>query len=301
MVQKIKCKMFLICTFVVVLLTTFACGGSNVIMGNEPMLTIIDDDGDVHFFTDLLPIIEEMDVPISTAVTIKRIGSSKRWMNWEQLNLLSEKGIEVLCHGFYHDNYEQVKKKKESVLKKEYSDAKAILKEKGFNSGDILVYTSSTGNFPFVRKIAKSTFRCAIKIGGNKYNDKYSDKYALSRYRIDFANTEGKIDYSIKDIKQYIDSIAHNNSWGIFMIHTSNTKWRCRVEVDSYGNIIYDQNGKPKLMYRDSKLVLDDEGIYPTYGKLVYLPILKESILYARGKGVKIVNVNYAYEYLYEF
>ena len=65
-------------------------------------LTIIDDDGDIHFLTDVVPLMEELGVSISTAVTTRRIGSAKRWMSWEQIEYLNANGYEVLNHTYKH-------------------------------------------------------------------------------------------------------------------------------------------------------------------------------------------------------
>ena len=172
---------------------------------------------------------------------------------------------------------------------------------RGITSGDYLVYSSSTGNFERVQKVASQLFKCGIKIGGSTVNNAESNQFALARYRIDYASTEGHEDWNLDDMKAYADEVALSGGWQIWMIHTSNSIWRQRVCLDEAGKVLCDENGSPiPMVDRNGNPVLDEEGKYPTMGSEVLVPMLKDAILYAQAQGVEIVSVQEAYHEIYE-
>ena len=261
----------------------------------ESYLTIIDDDGDIHFLTDLLPLMQELQVPISTAVTTKRIGTSKRWMDWDDIMYLNEMGCEVLCHTYNHYTGTQIQSVDDETIYNNYVKARDELLSRGISGGNYLVYSSNTGNYQRVQNIAGQVFKCGIKIGGSTINTADSNLFALSRYRIDYASTEGRSDWNLDDMKAYAEEVAVTGGWQIWMIHTSNSIWRQRVCLDESGNVLY-VNGSPiPMVDENGKPVLDSYGIYPTMGSTVLLQMLKEAILYAQAMDVKIVTVEEAY------
>jgi len=265
----------------------------------KPMLTIIDDDGDIHFLTDIIPLIQELQVPISTAVTTKRIGSSARWMDWDEIAECAENGAEVLCHTYSHYTGTQIQSVADETIIKQYKMARDALNAKGYN-GDILVYSSSTGNDARVQAAAAQVFKCGIKIGGNTTNYMETNPFALNRCRIDYAETEGKTSWNIYDMKQYIDDVAASGGWQIMMFHTSNSMWRQRVLLDDEGNVIYDSQGEVIPMTdNEGNPVMDINGQYPTVGSVCYIPLLREVILYAQECGVEIVTAEKGYNTIY--
>lgn len=264
-----------------------------------PMLTIIDDDGDYHFMTDVLPLIQELQVPIATAVTPLRIGSKTRWMSWDDIAYCAANGAEVLCHTYSHYSGSEIVNIDDETIVRQYGLARDCMIERGYN-GDILVYSSSTGNIQRVREDAAQVFQCGIKIGGNSVNNRLTDRYALNRCRIDYAETEGKTSWNRDDILQYIDDVAEQGGWQIFMFHTSNSMWRQRALLDENGEVVRGENGAPIPMTdKDGNPVLDSRGEHPTMGTEYYLPMLREAILYARERGVAILTAENAYRILY--
>lgn len=268
----------------------------------NPMLTIIDDDGGILYLKDILPLCNEMGVSISTAVTTTRIGSSSKWMTWEDIKTCHAMGAEVLCHTYSHPTPNDLLLLSDLEIRERLTTARDKLLDEGIETGDILVYSSSTGYEIRMLNAARSVFKAGIIIGGNTINSKDSDPYRLKRYRIDFASGDGdksREDYDLEDIKRYIDTVSVCGGWEIMMFHTSNTKWCQLVEVDTDGQPVYDENNEVIPLYdQEGKPLTDSDGseYERTVGHLVYVPMLKEAIEYARSKGVEIVSAKDGYE-----
>ena len=257
-----------------------------------PMLSIIDDDGDKHFLTDVVPLIISKNAPIASAVTVQNIGNS-HFMSYAEIDLCCDAGAEILNHTFDHPS--DVSALNPNADTHKYYKALNTLLRHGYHACDILVYTSSTGEYTEWRECASEVFKCGIKIGGSKINYSDSDKFALARYRIDYADREGYTDWDYTELKALIDKCAANGGWMIWMFHTSNNIYRQRVETDGNGDVIYDGSGNPTPMMDGGNPVIDIDGTYPTMGSTVYIPMLADAIDYARTKGVEIVTNDYAY------
>lgn len=262
-----------------------------------PLMTIIDDDGDVHFLTDVVPLIERLKVPIASAVTVRNIGNG-RFMSYAQIDECNDSGAEILCHTLDHPSY--VTDVDEKLEEHKYRRAMNTLLRHGYHSCDILVYTSSTGEYKSFQRAAEKVFKCGIKIGGSKINYTDANIFALARYRIDYAVTEGRSDWNYDDMTSWVDECARNGGWLILMFHTSNDIYRQRVETDSSGNVIY-VDGKPVPMTDGGQPVIDTDGTYPTMGSTVYLPMLENLINYAATNGIETVTAEYGFNTYYGY
>lgn len=293
----------LLIALLVILSTCFctSCIHDSSSTQSKPMLTIIDDDGDKHFLTDIVPFCHENDVFISTAVSPHWLeANSSRFMNYNDLNTLIKCDIEILNHSYYHYTGTQIQTKTDDEILFDFSESKSNLFQHGIKTADILVYSSSTGNYERVQNIAKKIFKCGIKIGGSVNNTSKSNRYALSRFRIDYAATEGRSDWNLDDLKSYVDHCQNTGEWMIWMFHTSNSIYRRRVAVDDDDNVLLDSDGRPYLLSDvNGNPIYDNNGTYPHMGSEVYLPILKEAIDYAKLKGVSIVKAETALKLLF--
>lgn len=214
---------------------------------NEPLLTIIDDDGNKHFLTDIVPLIEDEEVPIASAVVTTKVGADAWHMSWSDVETANGKGAEILNHTYNHHAGSDIPSLDASTITHEFQMAKNIFTQKGYPSCDIVVYSSSSGNYEKVRDCAEEVFKCGIKIGGMEVNTQASDKFALSRYRIDYASTEGGTDWDLDAMKEWVDNCAENGGWMIWMFHTSNADsgdycYTRRIALDGNGDPIYDQS-----------------------------------------------------------
>ena len=266
---------------------------------NRPLLTIIDDDGNKHFLADVVPLIEELNAPISTAIPVTWVGGTVNAMTWEQIEECNDRGAEVLNHTYNHHTGTAAEPLSEELIQHEYQRGTNILLRKGFHSCDILVYSSNTGNMEKCQRAAEGVVKCGIKIGGSEINTQDSNKYALSRFRIDYASSEGGTDWNLTDMKSWVDDCALNGGWMIWMFHTSNPIYLRRVVCDGNGDPTFNQDGTPVLMSDGNGDPVYDRNevgnMHPHVGDVYYLPMLKEAILYARSKGVEVVTAEYAF------
>ena len=269
---------------------------SSIVKGNVPMLTIIDDDGDKHFYTDVLPMILRKNLPISSAVTPTNIGQ-RGFMTFAEIDECNDAGAEILCHTYDHPDNIDINNLDALEVTHKYLRGLNILKRHGYHASDILVYTSSTGTYKFYQECAAKVFKAGIRIGGETLNYPDSDRFALARYRCDYAAGEGRTDWNYDDLKSFVDECASKRGWMIWMFHTSNSIYKQRVEVDGSGNVRHDSDGNPIPMYDSGgNPVIDTDGDSPTMGSEVYLPMLEDLIDYAVESGVEIVTASHAYE-----
>ena len=269
---------------------------SNVVKGNVAMLTIIDDDGDKHFLTDVVPMILRKNIPISSAVTPVNVGKVG-FMTYEEIDECNDSGAEILCHTYDHPDDIDPHNFNALEVTHKYLRGLNILKRHGYHASDILVYTSSTGTYKFYQECAAKVFKAGIRIGGETLNYPYTDKFALARYRCDYAASEGRTDWNYDDLKGFVDECADKKGWMIWMFHTSNSIYKQRVELNPDGSVKKDTDGNPIPMTNtEGKPVIDINGENPTMGSEVYLPMLEDLIDYAVESGVEIATASQAYE-----
>lgn len=269
---------------------------SNVVKGNVAMLTIIDDDGDKHFLTDVVPMILRKNIPISSAVTPVNVGKVG-FMTYEEIDECNDSGAEILCHTYDHPDDIDPHNFNALEVTHKYLRGLNILKRHGYHASDILVYTSSTGTYKFYQECAAKVFRAGIRIGGETLNYPYTDKFALARYRCDYAASEGRTDWNYDDLKGFVDECADKKGWMIWMFHTSNSIYKQRVELNPDGSVKKDTDGNPIPMTNtEGKPVIDINGENPTMGSEVYLPMLEDLIDYAMESGIEIATAERAYD-----
>ena len=184
----------------------------------EPMLTIIDDDGDVGFYNDILPIIEEKEVSIASAVSITRIGAAERWMTWDQIMDCYSRGAEILCHTYDHTHdgddvaVEQVEHK--------YTMARNEMLKRGLTGANILVYSYSV--FDKAKTAAERVFKCAFNSSGSVINKPFAvDRYNIARYGVETSPYL----YDLTQLHALVDKLAADGGWMVWMVHTSSTAW----------------------------------------------------------------------------
>jgi len=195
----------------------------NDVFTNPPMLTIIDDDGNVGFYNDLLPLVESRGVSISSAAISYRANSgSVTHMTWEQIEDASKRGAEIVNHTFDHLTGDRVANMTEQEVWLNYQRARNTLAAHGLPGAGYLVYAGASGSYDKAQSAAKHSNKCAFHAGGNTINYRGSfDPYNISRYRV---QTDG-YDYDPDQLKALIDKCLAEGGWMVWMIHTSETVW----------------------------------------------------------------------------
>ena len=188
-----------------------------------PMLTIIDDDGNPKFYTDLLPLIQSKGVPISSAIIPERANAgSANHMTWEQVIDAYQKGADIINHTFDHLTGDRIDEMDEFEVWNNYQKANNTIRSKGISGGGYLVFAGASGSTSQAQEAASLSCDCAFLSVGNEMNYKGSvDPYKIKRYRV---QTDG-YNYDIDQLKSLIDNCYRNGGWMVWMIHTSEAVW----------------------------------------------------------------------------
>lgn len=181
---------------------------------NKAMLTIIDDDGDIKYYTDIYPLAKAKNVSISTAVPASFIGKTN-YLTWEMISEIRGSGIEVLCHTYGHPLSTKIDGMTENDFRSDYSRAKEIFNAHGINA-DLLVFSGSTGLYSKAQIPAQELFKGAFLAGDNKTNQVGTNPYNIKRYRIG-----SNYAWNVQALEGLIDSLKETGGWMVWMMHTS--------------------------------------------------------------------------------
>ena len=187
-----------------------------------PMLTIIDDDGNEKFYTDLYPIAVEKKVPIAAAVPFTFMGIANHVTQAQVLEMYAN-GIEILSHTYSHMYTTEAT---EQEYERDYQKAKNSYSLIGIPC-ELLVYAGGSANAANAQEAAKRVYIGAFNSGKEhtNFSDK-NDKYNLERYGITDSNDDGRIDGTDLDqLKALIDSVKQTGGWMVWMTHTSGEYW----------------------------------------------------------------------------
>lgn len=190
---------------------------------NPPMLTIIDDDGNEKFYSEVLPLVTSKGVSITSAVIpdMANTGNSTH-MTWEQIVNASKSGAEIVSHTFNHLTGDLVENMTEQEIWLNYQKANNTIASHGLPGSDFLVYAGASGSYATAQSAASHSSKCAFRAGGNAINYRGQfNRYYINRYRV---QTDG-YDYNPEELKQLIDYCLANGGWMVWMIHTSETVW----------------------------------------------------------------------------
>lgn len=191
---------------------------------NPPMLTIIDDDGNTGFYTDLFPLVQSRGVSITSAVIPGRAnnGVESHHMSWEQIAAASAGGAEIVNHTFNHLTGDLVSDMTEQEIWLNYQKANNTIAAHGLPGHDFLVYAGASGSYATARSAASHSSKCAFRAGGNALNYRGAfDRHYINRYRV---QTDG-YNYDPEQLKALVDYCLANGGWMVWMIHTSEAVW----------------------------------------------------------------------------
>lgn len=192
----------------------------------RPMLTIIYDDSHKEFYEYILPIIQEKNVPIATAVISKSVNENDETkMTWTQIEECFLRGTEVLDHTYAHIAPATRETMTVEELEREYLMGRHLLQLKGFNPPCALIFNGYTARLENCRKAASRVYKAGFNAssGGINFHSQF-DPYNINRY-----GTDGQ---TLDTLKGWIDElVAAKTGWMVWTRHNSNAATENPVEA----------------------------------------------------------------------
>lgn len=185
----------------------------------EKLLTIIDDDGCIGYYTDIYPIAKSKKVSISSAIIAGKVGNNN-YMTWENINDAYCNGMEMLCHTYSHPlTTDQDWPYNLEFFDEDYRKAKNILKTHGIIP-TLLVFSGSSGLYDNPQEACKrASFDGAFLAGDNKITFGETDRYRIPRFRI---GNNSNYHWEMPLLIGLINKLSSSGGWMVWMMHTSN-------------------------------------------------------------------------------
>lgn len=229
---------------------------------DEKLLTIIDDDSNIRYYTDVYPIAKAKKISIASAVIVGDIGKSNNRMTWDHINEVYCNGMEILCHTYSHPlTTDEGWPYNLAFFEEDYKKASNILKTHGIIS-NLLVFSGSSGLYDICQEACKKdSFDGAFLAGNNKITYGDTDRYKIPRFRI---GNDSNYHYSLPLLKSLVDKLSSSGGWMVWMIHTSSLKgWIGGTEEGSSAFILGEIIDYARA--HNIKIVTADYGFKKTY------------------------------------
>lgn len=233
--------------------------GNNInLPKSEKMLTIIDDDGYIKYYTDIYPIAKAKNASISSAIIVGKVGSDSNRMTWYNILDAYCNGMEILCHTYSHP-LSTDKDYPYSIewFEEDYRKARNTLRTQNIST-NLLVYSGSSGQLDVCHEACKQASFDGGFLNANKITYENTDRYKIPRFRV---GNNSDYHWDITILKGLVNKLYSSGGWMVWMIHTSSS-----------------------------------EGWVPgtKEGSSAYM--LGEVIDYARANGIKIVTAEYGFK-----
>ncbi len=190
-----------------------------------PMITWVDDDGYLEFYTKLYPMALKHGITMTSAIISNRDHGNGRLYSLDQAREMVENGMEIVNHGYWHNkNYRPGNMSKEDLVD-DYVMSKAFAADNGFK-GNIHVYPFGSID-GYVKEVAPQHFDFAVTTLPGAVPKPFN------RYELPRINAWGS--QPLDKIYKALDQGKENVSWVILMTHVNQ-----RVEYDEefYESII---------------------------------------------------------------
>ena len=227
----------------------------------EKLLTIIDDDSNIRYFTDIYPIAKAKKVSISSAVIAGRIGNNN-YMTWDNINDAYTNGMEMLCHTYSHPlTTDKGWPYNLEYFEEDYRKAKNILKTHGIIP-TLLVFSGSSGLYDNPQEACKrASFDGAFLAGDNRITFGNTDRYKIPRFRI---GNDSNYHWELPLLKGMINKLSSSGGWMVWMMHTSSSKgWVGGTEEGSSAYMLGEIIDYARA--NNIKIVTADYGFKKTY------------------------------------
>lgn len=185
---------------------------SSLTSHKEPafMVSIVDDDGKIGFYTDYLPLIREYNIPVTSAMITSRIGAPN-YMTEAHLKECHAAGAEIMSHTHWHNINKQPRDMSEKELFDDFTKTRKIMQDLGFNYRGLVqpfgTYTDKVLN------VARQVFDYNIGTA-NKGNNIITPPFS----NFELLRRTGER-HSFEQIKVDIDRARDANGWIILTTH----------------------------------------------------------------------------------
>ena len=238
----------------------------------KPMISIIDDDGMAEYYTYLLPIAQNYNIPIATAYEgyYNEFGYNSGFMSYQQLLDVYNSGNEVLGHA-----NGSLESKTYSEAERDVKATKEIFESLGIPCRGYVYPASGGGATPTIRALLSKYYEYAIRGAEGTASDYRYNSGMIGNYFIIRVNGGGYYDdntgtawsayngYDLNYFKALIDAVKVNNGWLVLMLH--------------------------------ARLMIDGQK-QQAYENIDQLGLLEDIIEYAQAQNVDIVNPSEAYD-----
>ena len=202
------------------------------VVSNPPMLTIIDDDGNEKFYTQLLPLIESRGVPITSAIVPHFADDHEEHphhMTWAQIEDANRRGADIVSHSYDHLTWDRMQNMTEQEIWLNYQKSRNIMESHGCMGGRYGVYSGATSLHQIAIDAGKKAFRCAFGQGESINYRGELDPYNIMRYRLQ----REEYDLDADKIKPLVDKCLAEGGWMVWIFHTSETVWTTKNGLEN--------------------------------------------------------------------
>jgi len=176
-----------------------------------PMITFIDDDGNVKVLEKWEPVLKEKKNKLTIAVVSSWVDNQEPTvMDWSTLHRLNrEYGVEMVSHTHEHKHAQQLT---DEEVEKEFREAQKVLKREGFTHNVIVQPFGE--NTKSVRTISRDYARAniATKEGINTL--------PLDTFRLNRVSLGESVNNTWEYYKSRLDEAIESNGWIIFKSHS---------------------------------------------------------------------------------
>lgn len=187
---------------------------------DQPLITIITDDGRIEDLTTIKPIVDALEVKYCLAATSNAAASpGTNSLSLEQLKMFEDEGHEILSHSRSHPNLTAISDEdldNEMRLSKEYFDSNGL---------NVNSFAVPQGIYNDKVKLAAQKYYRSARVSHGIYNQPPIETFELkSIWFTNSSETDSRSGYprnSFEHYKYFIDTAVENKWWLIISTHAN--------------------------------------------------------------------------------
>ncbi|MCQ2316345.1 MAG: hypothetical protein MJZ85_06640 [Bacteroidales bacterium] len=192
----------------------------------EPMITIIYDDGEKEFMTEIMEkIVKRYNVPVTTGIITEFVerGNDAGIMTYDEILDCYKNGAEVITHTTAMEESEWNAEGVRGVAMR-YRKARHLLESHGIRVPSTMLYSGQSAGYPVCYNGAKYSMLSAISAasGGTGTHFKINLYGDIDRYSIQRCYSDGA---GVAEMKGWIDNLLSSGTgWLILMRHNTRAR-----------------------------------------------------------------------------